>query len=586
MQEELAKRISAKLKRLYGERAEELEKKLFKTIDRFRQEHPQLHKSGRKLLSEKDSILISYGDHFQRTGEAPLRTLSKFAASHLKAAFSAIHLLPHFPYSSDDGFSVIDYLKVDEALGAWADVRSSAENFELMFDAVINHISSQSAWFEGYKRGEEPYARFFLEANPSEDHTKVYRPRAKPLLTPVETTSGTKHVWTTFSEDQIDLNYTEPEVLERITEILLRYAEEGARLLRLDAVGFLWKTPGTNCFHLEETHLLVKLMRDIFDATCPAMVLVPEINGPYEENLPYLDDGESEAQLIYNFTLPPLILHSFGSQNAEALRSWLSSVKLPEGNVALFNFIACHDGLGVRAAQSLLSKEDFDTMVARAEKHGAVIGWRTGEDGQKTPYELNGTLWDLLNSPQSSDEEGIKRMLCAHAIALALPGVPGIYVHSLFGTPSWRSGFEKTGQGRTLNRSKFNVDELEASLLGGQPHQKKMDRPENSQTRAGKLFPQMQKLLSKRRHIAAFHPRAQCKVLKANVEVVALERTPLEAGRRVLAIHNLSTRDVYFRHETLAGLCVRDLIHGESVSFDETGGLSMTPLSFRWLAIE
>ena len=133
-------------------------------------------------------------------------------------------------------------------------------------------------WFKAYLAGESPYENFFIEADPSLDYSQVVRPRSLPLLTAVETSRGTRHVWTTFSDDQIDLNYSNPKVLLKMLDILLKYAQQGARIIRLDAIAFLWKEIGTNCLHLPETHEVVKLMRDLLSEVFPGTLVLTETN--------------------------------------------------------------------------------------------------------------------------------------------------------------------------------------------------------------------------------------------------------------------------------------------------------------------
>ena len=156
-----------------------------------------------------------------------------------------IHLLPFYPYSSDDGFSVIDYKQVNPALGTWDDVARVGQNFHLMFDGVINHISAQSAWFKAFLQDDPKYRDYFIVVEGEPDLSQVVRPRTLPLLTEFTTPSGAKKVWTTFSADQIDLNYANPEVLLDIIDVLLFYVAHGAELIRLDAIAYLWKEIGT-----------------------------------------------------------------------------------------------------------------------------------------------------------------------------------------------------------------------------------------------------------------------------------------------------------------------------------------------------
>lgn len=245
----LGRVIGEQLRFLYGpEVGDRTLAGLDRLLDRFR---PRLSDRAEpaERFDQHDAILITYGDTFRAPGRSPLAALSAFAERHLTGRFSTLHVLPFFPSSSDYGFSVIDYLAVDPALGGWDDLERLRRGFKLMVDLVLNHVSAESAWFRAFLSGEAPYERFFIEADPRADLSAVTRPRTSPLLTRVRTDRGARHVWTTFSPDQVDLNYAEPAVLLRMLEVMLTYVERGADVLRLDAVGYLWKQPGTTCIH-------------------------------------------------------------------------------------------------------------------------------------------------------------------------------------------------------------------------------------------------------------------------------------------------------------------------------------------------
>ncbi|MCA9930047.1 MAG: hypothetical protein KC419_16305, partial [Anaerolineales bacterium] len=244
---------------LYGE---DNGNKTYEKLDRLIV-HAQKQLPGEEtaVFSAQDIVLITYGDQVQEPEKAPLQTLAEFCRVWLNGRISTIHILPFYPYSSDDGFSVIDYKAVNPALGSWEDVRSLGSTFNLMFDAVINHISAESDWFQRFLQDDPHYRRYFTIVDPNSDLSSVFRPRALPLLTAVTTPSGPKNVWSTFSPDQIDLNYANPDVLLDILDTLIFYVAHGARYIRLDAIGFMWKETGTSCIHLPQTHRTIQLMR-------------------------------------------------------------------------------------------------------------------------------------------------------------------------------------------------------------------------------------------------------------------------------------------------------------------------------------
>ena len=326
-------------------------------------------------LDEKDVVLITYGDQFREKGRRNLGSLYDFLHNELDATINWVHILPFYPYSSDDGFSVIDYRQVDPAIGTWENISALADDFHLMFDAVINHISKESSWFEAFKRGEEPYIDYFITVDPNLDLSSIFRPRALPLLSPVETSRGDLHVWTTFSADQIDLNYANPQLLIEIIDLLLFYVERGARLIRLDAIGYVWKSIGTSSLNLPQAHSLVKIIRGVLNIAAPFTGIITETNVPHEENIKYFGDpveennhtgkqnNGDEAQMVYQFSLAPLVLHTFTCGDANVLTKWARTLSTPYQNSAFFNFFSSHDGIGVMPAKGLLTEDEFEEKV-------------------------------------------------------------------------------------------------------------------------------------------------------------------------------------------------------------------------------
>ncbi|MBM3858217.1 MAG: sugar phosphorylase [Verrucomicrobia bacterium] len=453
-------------------------------------------------LTERDNLLITYGDHVTGPGQLPLQTLSEFLDQHTADIITGVHLLPHFPYSSDDGFSVIDYRQVNPALGTWSDVQRLGANRRLMLDAVINHISAQSAWFQAYRRGEPPYTGYFIEADPRADLSQVVRPRTSPVLTPV----GNRHVWTTFSADQIDLNYRNPDVLLEMLDILLFYVANGAQFLRLDAIAYLWKEIGTSCIHLPQTHRIVQLIRAVLALVAPGVMLITETNVPHRDNISYFGDGTNEAHLVYNFPLPPLTLHALRTGNAAALSRWAAG--LPD--VTFFNFLASHDGIGLTPARGILTDSEIEALW-----RGQLVS-----HGSAGPYELNANYLDAIGGTADA-------FLCAQAIMLALRGLPGIYFHSLFGSRGWPEGVKQTGRYRTINRQKFTRAELERELA-------------DPGAERSRIFEGYRALLRRRAASPAFHPCAPQEVLDCGDAVFALRRTSLDGRQSVVCLHNVS----------------------------------------------
>jgi glucosylglycerate phosphorylase len=586
-------RMRQRLRYLYGEeRGAAAFGELTRRLDRF----PKRSSSAAVLdgarsarFTQADVILITYGDTFlpdqppAAVGpRTPLAALRAFAERHLDGLVSTIHILPFFPYSSDYGFSVIDYQQVNPDLGSWADVEALGRRFPLMFDLVVNHVSAKGPWFQAFLRGESPYDQYFIVADPAADLRGVTRPRTTPLLTEVQTASGPVSVWTTFSADQVDLDYTKPAVLLRMIDVILDYVQRGAVLLRMDAVGYLWKEIGTSCIHLPQTHQIVKLFRDVLDDVAPDVAIVTETNVPHADNVSYFGDGHDEAQMVYQFPLAPLMLHTLKTGDARKLAGWAAALTTPSRDTTFFNFEASHDGVGVVPARGILTEAEVQVLADMVIAHGGQVSYKTNPDGSESPYELNGTLFDILSNPADTSEpweQKRDRFLCSQAIMLALAGVPGIYVHSLFGSRNDHAGYARSGWKRDLNHERLTLSEIEGRLA-------------DSRSETARVFAGYRQLLQARRSAAAFHPAAPQRVLDLGPGLFALQRGPAEDGsdQTVLALHNVTARSQTVNlAEALASLHLpsavplRDLITGAAVE-DRATSLTLPPYRVVWLA--
>ncbi|MGC9397871.1 MAG: alpha-amylase family glycosyl hydrolase [Anaerolineae bacterium] len=567
-------RIVDHLRFLYPEAAPEaLWTRLRARLEAFRAAHPELRQPlpPEERLTERDAILITYGDQVTEPGRAPLATLADVLTTYAGDVISGVHILPFFPYSSDDGFSVIDYMTVNPEWGDWEDVERIGAHFRLMFDAVINHISRRSAWFQGFLAGDPQYKDFFITVEPGTDLSDVVRPRAKPLLTPVETAEGEKLVWTTFSPDQIDLNFANPEVLLRIVDVLLCYVEHGVEIIRLDAIAYLWKEIGTPCIHLEQTHRVVQLFRAILDLVAPNVMLITETNVPHAENISYFGDGTNEAQLVYQFSLPPLVLHALARGDASYLTTWAAGLAgdLSSKETTFYNFLASHDGVGVRPVEGILPPEEVQWLAARAKAHGGYVSYKANADGSQSPYELNISYFDALSDPQGREPLGlqVQRFMVSQAIMLALQGVPAIYVHSFFGSRNYPEGVEKTERYRSINRQKFRRAELEAALAD----------PNTVQAR---VYHAYHRLLSVRREHPAFHPVGAQRVLDLGPAVFALTRTAPKGDEVLLCLHNVTAEPQTLELQALDLGAVEDVIGGEVYPPE---ALTLGPYQILWL---
>ena len=499
------------LHRIYGrEKGDRAYARLSVLLDTFSYESSCGEKD---LFSESDTILISYGDSLLRKSEQPLQTLHRFAGDHFKDVFSGIHILPFFPYSSDDGFSVEDFHTVRSDLGSWKDIQAVGHDFKLMVDLVANHISAESQWFQSYLADEKGFRQLAIEVDPAVDLSGVIRPRALPLLTAFEKRSGRRvHLWTTFSADQIDLNYQSLDVLENMVRTLLFYVFRKARIIRLDAIAYLWKQIGTPCIHLPQTHDMVRLFRRILDLTAPGVTLVTETNVPHAENVSYFGNGADEAQMVYNFTLPPLLLYSLATGSARIFSDWARNLSTPTTRTAFFNFTASHDGIGVRPLEGILPSSQIAWLANRVVLNGGQVSERLNLDGSNSPYELNVTYLDALKDPACPEDPlHISRFLASQAVALALAGVPGVYIHSMLGSQNWTEGVRLTGRARTINRERLSAEAVCKELA------------DRRSLRARIFYPYL-KMIRIRIRQPAFHPAAGMRVLNLDDRVFAVKR--------------------------------------------------------------
>lgn len=506
-------------------------------------------------LSERDILLITYADMLSdASGDEPaakktsalkhkpgsepepntaLQRLESFLSRHGEGVFTHVHLLPFFPWSSDDGFSVIDYRKVDEKAGSWRDIYNLSRDYRLAFDLVLNHGSAQSHAFKAFLRGEAPYDKWYLTRPASYDSSSVVRPRTHPLLTEFHRADGTPvFVWTTFSADQVDFDFSNPVVLLEFISIMLDYASRGCRVLRLDAIAYLWKEDGTPCLHHDKTHAVVKLLRAIVDELHLDLLLLTETNVPHQENVSYFGTGD-EAHMVYNFALPPLVLHAAISGDAAPLRNWASKLPpLPKGQYFL-NFLASHDGIGLTPAKGLIPEKEFEKTLAAAQERGGRFSYKSTPSGP-IPYELNCTWLDAVAPPQgASTRQRSRSFIATYAVAMALSGLPAVYFHSWVGSPNWEEGVEKLGYNRAINREKPQLEHLEIEVL----------EKDSLRSMIMRGFRQMAGF---RGSSPLFSPQSPQEVLESDGGVFALLRGPDALGRFAICAANLGSQTASF----------------------------------------
>lgn len=558
--------MNAKINKLidliYGETFTDTHRKvLFEKIGNAASLITEKRKSG---WDEKDLVLITYADQFSATGEKALPVFTRFYNKWLSHSFSHVHLLPFYPWSSDDGFSVIDYHEVAPETGTWSDIAELKQSTSLMFDYVCNHMSAKSQWFANYLQQTPGYEDFFISVDPETDLSAVTRPRALPLLTPFTLHDGSvRHLWTTFSEDQIDLNFASPDVLIAMVDVLLHYLMEGANYIRLDAVGFMWKIPGTHCIHLEQTHQLIQLFRAITEAVAPGTVIITETNVPHKDNISYFGNGENEAQMVYQFSLPPLVLHAIHRQDVRTLSQWASSLELPSTKTTWFNFLASHDGIGLNPLRGILPESDILSLVEKLQQEGALVNWKNNPDGTRSPYEINVTYLDALSPKNAADNERIARFILAHAVLLSFPGVPAIYIQSALGSRNDYEGVERLGYNRAINRKKYIVSEIDSELS-------------NKTGIRYKIFKQLSELIAIRRAEQIFHPDSHALFETSGEHILKIIRVT-EKGERITALFNFSQHIQTVNSEGISGT---ELITKQNISGTT---LTLNPWQVMWI---
>jgi glucosylglycerate phosphorylase len=547
---------------LYGqERAEGIRADLDTRMHRM----PPSPSEERSRFGPADTLLITYGNSLQMEGEAPLRTLKTFADRYLADLFNTIHVLPFFPYSSDDGFSVVDYAQVDPKLGTWADVAALGEKFGLMFDFVLNHVSARSDWVRHYLAGNPDFADLAISVPPRQDLSEVTRPRVTPLLTAFVHADGTpRWLWTTFGPDQVDLNWANPAVMLRMVAVMLDYVRRGAVWLRLDAVAYLWKTVGTDCIHRPETHRVVKLLRAILDRVAPRVVILTETNVPHVENFGYLGDGSDEAQMVYNFTLPPLLLYTLLEADATRLSQWAAGLNFPSPETTFLNFTASHDGIGLRPLEGILPAAAVDRLVAHCLANGGRVSMRTGADDRRQPYELNITYIDALRSAESPDPWHLARFMASQSIQYVLPGVPATYIHSLLGSRNWQEGVERSGQPRRINRQPLDAVRVQQALA-------------DPASFRHKVFNAYRHMVGVRRRQPAFSPLAAMTVMDLGPSVFAVRRQG--DAQTIWALTNVSALQCRVQLTEAGGELV-DLMDGSRMASTD---IRLAPYQYRWL---
>jgi len=561
-----SKTVETLAREIYGEKATSFLERLSKTIEPYLKSLATKDDITAEGFGEEDVLVITYGDSLIAPGTFPLEVLNDFTQAWLREIATYLHILPFFPYTSDDGFSISEYKTVNPSLGTWKEIGELSKGIRLAFDLVLNHSSKSHPWFTSFLKQIPPFDGYYHTREETYDASLVVRPRTHPLLTPfVREDDEVVHVWTTFSADQVDLDFSNPLVLLEFIEILFFYHAKGVSMTRLDAIAYLWKEDGTSCIHLEKTHLVVKLLRALIDSYNLDLYLLSETNVPHKDNISYFGNGRDEAHMVYNFTLPPLVLHSCVFGSAETLKRWAASLPREQKGTYFLNFLASHDGIGITPGYDWIPEADIATLEQTIIDRGGLISYKTVGDG-KIAYEYNINYFSAVADPDLDESLRIECFLTAQAVMLELAGVPGIYIHSLLGSENWKEGPKRDGHNRAINREKLLVDEVVRNLS-------------NEESRRGAIHQRFTRMIRARKKCRCFHPEAAQEVVESPKEIFALLRST--EGCEVLCLNNMSPHDV---KTPVSVASAHDLITGRIVTADR-GMVVLKPYETLWLQV-
>ena len=566
------------LREIYPEHSEEeinsVWSQLLQILDPNHVNHDNRDVEIESIWDSSSVVLITYPDAIYRKDESTLKTLAEFVKNRLSGLSSVIHILPFLPSTSDGGFAVSNHEKIDDTFGDWNDLKNLSNTHKIMADLVLNHVSSSHPWVHQFMKSAEPGLSYIVAPNQTDIWEKVIRPRNSSLFTNINTNKGFKNVWSTFGPDQIDVDWRNPHIFLEFLKLLVRYVNNGAEWIRLDAIAFIWKEPYTTCLHLTPVHLIVKLLNKCLKIIKPTAVLITETNVPEQENLSYLVDG-NEANLAYNFTLPPLLLESIYTGQTDLLNNWLSNWNELPNCTSLLNFTSSHDGIGLRALEGIMEDNRIHNLLVESEKRGGLVSHRRMSNGQDQPYELNISWWSAMsNSGPDSTRFQFERFLLSQVFTLSLKGVPAFYLPSILASPNDLDSFRKTGQRRDLNREKFEADKL-------------LDLLKNFDSSASKNISYLNHIVKVRARLRSFHPEMSMKCIVTNISNCVILQRGLDEDR-VYVVCNMSDR--YLNISLLNELELpalsfkKHLIDNITGSYLNTESFKLNPYQVVWIS--
>ena len=525
------KKIRSKLDNIYKislskKDIDKFEDEIIQIIKNFNKKNPKRKKN----ISEKTSLIICYGDSIYSNKKSSISLFKIFFQKKLKNYFNTIHFLPFYPSSSDSGFSVKDHYKIENKLGNWSDIKKISKSNDIMADMVINHSSARGLWFRNFLKNKKPGKNYFLTIDSKFDTSKVIRPRDHKLLKKINIFNKKEYLWRTFSADQLDLNFKNPSVLLRFIKIMINLINHGVTVFRLDAIAYLWKESGTKCINLKQTHEIIKLLRTICSYLNVETIIVTETNLPEKENLTYFGKND-EANWIYNFSLPPLLIHAFLFENSSYLNQWSKKLPVTKNGNSYLNFISSHDGIGIRPTEGIFNQKILSSFLKRLKKNGSKFSYRKVKNKLKKVYEANITVFDALKK-SDYDSKGkffLERYVSAHSIMISFEGIPAVYFNSLFGKSNDEAKYIITGNNRDVNRYKWNYKNISKKLS-------------NKNSKQSIFFQKISNLLSIRRKQKAFHPNASRHNINLGSKIFSFKRISINKKQTVICITNLSSK--------------------------------------------
>lgn len=396
--------------------------------------------------------LITYPDSLGQN----LAELHYVLKRYFKDTIGGIHLLPFFPSSADRGFAPITYDRVDPAFGTWRDIEKIGQDFDLMIDFMVNHISRQSIFFQNYLENgkQSPYADMFLsfdklspDGNISdEDLAKIYTRKPRPPYSVIERIDGTKEkIWSTFDYEQIDLDWQSPVTRKIMRNFLFRLARENIKMIRMDAFAYTTIKIGTRSFFLEPD--VWELLEWLDACVAPFDVeILPEVH----ENHTYQLKLSNKGYWTYDFALPMLVLHTLYHHNNKRLLDWLKIC--PRKQITTLD---THDGIGIVDVQELMTQEEIDRTIEGLYDKGSRAKriYNTEAYNNLDLYQMNCTYYSALDCNDDS-------YICGRILQFFTPGIPQVYYVGLLAGENDIELVEKTKSGRAVNRHNYTLEEI------------------------------------------------------------------------------------------------------------------------------